>query len=75
MQMREIHPEILKAMKERYKAGTRVKLNYMNDVISSVPDGTLGTVACVDDVGTIHVNWDNGRTLGVVYREDSCSII
>ena len=29
----------------------------------------------VDDVGTIHVNWDCGSSLGVCYGEDSCSKI
>ena len=26
----------------------------------------------MDDTGTIHVHWDNGCCLGVVYGEDSC---
>ena len=34
--------------------------------------GTLGTVIGVDDVGTIHVNWDNGSSLGVAFGEDDC---
>ena len=25
----------------------------------------------VDDMGTIHPQWDNGRTLGLIYGEDS----
>ncbi len=33
----------------------------------------LATVKHVDDVGTIHTNWQNGRTLGVTL-EDKCSI-
>ena len=34
--------------------------------------GLKGTVSCVDDTGTIHVDWDNGSHLGIVYGEDSC---
>ncbi|EOU1127444.1 DUF4314 domain-containing protein [Clostridium perfringens] len=34
--------------------------------------GLKGTVSSVDDTGTIHVHWDNGCCLGVVYGEDSC---
>ena len=30
-----------------------------------------GTVIDVDDIGTIHILWDSGSTLGVVYGEDS----
>lgn len=26
----------------------------------------------VDDIGTIHVKWDKGSCLGVVFDEDSC---
>jgi hypothetical protein len=31
---------------------------------------TQGTVDFVDDTGTIHVDWDNGSTLGLVPGED-----
>lgn len=34
--------------------------------------GTLGTVKAVDDIGTIHVAWDNGSSLGVVLGVDDC---
>ena len=36
------------------------------------PIGTLGTVKAVDDIGTIHVAWDNGSSLGVVLGVDDC---
>ena len=29
-----------------------------------------GTVTFVDDVGTVHMKWDNGRTLGIVPNVD-----
>jgi hypothetical protein len=37
----------------------------------AVPSGTKGTVICVDDMGTIHMKWDNGRSLGLIPEEDS----
>ena len=37
-----------------------------HDDNSRVPSGSLGTVDSVDDAGTIHVNWDNGLTLGLI---------
>jgi hypothetical protein len=37
--------------------------------------GCKGTVQYVDDMGTIHVDWDCGSSLGVVYGEDSCRVI
>ena len=36
-----------------------------------VESGTRGTVRVVDDIGTLHCDFDNGRSLGVVPGEDS----
>lgn len=59
-----------KRYKEQYPEGTRIELISMNDS-QAVPPGTRGTVNYVDDLGTIHMNWDNGRTLGICPQEDS----
>ena len=56
-------------LKDLYPTGTRVKLVEMND-IQAPPIGTLGTVMYVDDIGTIHIKWDNGSTLGAAYPQD-----
>ena len=48
-----------------------IKLIQMDD-IQAPPAGTCGTVSYVDDIGSIHVNWDTGSTLAVVYGVDSC---
>ena len=61
-------------LKDLYPAGTRVKLVEMN-AIQAPPIGTLGTVMYVDDIGTIHIKWDNGSTLGAAYPEDRVSKI
>lgn len=63
---------IVESVKKEYPSGTRVELVSMNDPYRDMPTGTRGTVDCVDDTGTIHVAWDNGCHLGVVYGEDSC---
>ena len=57
--------------KESYPPGTRVMLLSMEDPWSPVPSGTRGTVEVVDDIGQIHMKWDNGRTLALVPGEDS----
>lgn len=67
--------EIVEQVKREYPAGTRVELVYMNDPYRPMPEGLQGTVVCVDDTATIHVNWDNGSSLGVVYGEDRCKRI
>ena len=53
-------------LKERYPEGTRICLDRMNDDPFPVESGTLGRVDHVDDIGTLHCIFDNGRTLGVI---------
>ena len=57
-------------IKKTYPPGTRIKLIEMDDPYAPVPSGTRGTVMLVDDAGTIHPKWDNGRTLGVIPNVD-----
>jgi hypothetical protein len=59
------------ALRDEYPQGCRVELVKMDDV-QAPPAGTCGTVAYVDDIGTIHLKWDNGSSLGVVFGEDVC---
>ena len=61
--------EMVESMRKRYPPGTRVRLARMEDP-QAPPEGTFGTVLCVDDLGDICVNWDNGSGLNVVYGVD-----
>lgn len=61
----------VKFYKEHYPAGTRVQLDSMGDDPRPVPPGTKGTVVAVDDMGTVHVNFDNGRALGICPEVDT----
>jgi len=70
--MTTIHSEMLKQLKDYYTPGTRVMLIRMSDPYTNLRQGDRGTVTLVDDIGTIHVNWDCGSTLGVVFGEDEC---
>lgn len=54
--------------------GARVRCIHMNDP-HPVPEGTEGTVRGVDDLGTLHVRWDNGQGLGLVPGEDRYEIL
>lgn len=67
--------EKIKWLKECYPVGTRIKLISMEDLYHPIEPNATGTVQIVDDVGTIHVNWDNGRRLGLIYGEDSFAVI
>jgi len=70
--MNIIHPEMLKQLRSYYTPGTRVMLLKMNDPYTKLQPGDKGTVTSVDDMGTIHVSWDSGSSLGVVFGEDLC---
>lgn len=59
-------------IKKNYPAGCRVQLDHMEDPYRKIPKGTQGTVIAVDDIGTIHVAWDCGSSLGIAYGEDKC---
>lgn len=56
------------------KVGDRVQIINMEDN-HGVPSGTEGTVNHVDDIGQIHVDWDNGRTLAIVPEVDDFRVI
>ena len=58
-------------IKEQYPPGTRIRLNSMDDPYAPIAPGTEGEVDFVDDIGTIHMNWHNGRSLALIPDEDS----
>lgn len=64
----------IRANKETYLPGMRVRLLRMND-IQAPPIGTEGTVRGVDDIGSIMVLWDTGSCLNVVVGEDEFVVI
>ena len=74
--MNRLTHEELADLRSRYPNGSRVKLTCKNDpYCQDLKPGMLGTVMHVDDIGTIHVAWDCGSSLGVVYGEDLCTVV
>lgn len=67
-----IRRETVELLRKEFPEGARVELVHMEDPYRKMEPGEKGTVRCVDDIGTIHVNWDCGCSLGVAYGEDSC---
>ena len=65
----------LQSLRERYPAGTKIRLNHMDDPYAPIPDGTIGEVQYVDDAGNIHMVWENGRTLSLIEGVDDFTII
>ena len=71
--MNSINKKTLENLREQYPPGTRVELIKMNDPYNHLlKPGSQGTVITVDDIGTIHITWDCGSSLGIVYGEDNC---
>lgn len=54
--------------------GKTVELIYMYDDQAPEP-GTKGIITRVDDIGIIHVDWDNGSSLGLIPDEDKYRIL
>ncbi|HIT69976.1 MAG TPA: DUF4314 domain-containing protein [Candidatus Aphodomonas merdavium] len=62
--------EVVERLRQQYPAGCRVELVFMNDPYTILKPGDQGTVIAVDDVGTVHIAWDRGSSLGAAYGED-----
>lgn len=66
--------ELVEKSRELYPAGTRVELVEMDDP-QAPPKGTRGTIWTVDDAGSIHVRWDNGSSLSLIYGVDRFNVV
>lgn len=62
-------------IKKQYPVETRIEMISMDDPYSPIEPGIQGTVDFVDDVGTLHCKFDNGRIFGVIPGEDSFKTI
>jgi uncharacterized protein DUF4314 len=49
--------------------GRRVRLIACNDRLNKLTPGMIGTVHMVDDAGILHVNWEDGNTLGLCWDD------
>ena len=62
-------------MRDTTLEGQRVRLVRTSDPYTRLQLGEEGTVQFVDDLGTLHVKWDSGSSLGLVPGEDSWTTI
>ena len=59
--------EYVKMLRTQFPEGTRLKLEKeLLDPYTRIPAGECCTVRYVDDIGTIHVTWDCGSSLGLL---------
>ncbi|WP_303804450.1 DUF4314 domain-containing protein [Ruminococcus flavefaciens] len=63
--------EQVERLRQQYPKGTMICCEYMSDDPNPIPSGTTGKVLYVDDIGTVHCAFDNGRQLGLVSGVDS----
>lgn len=61
-------------IKEKYPKGTPIHL-YSMEGETAVPPGSRGVVDYVDDIGQIHMKWENGSSLALNVEEDRFDII
>ncbi len=63
-------------LRNMYPPGCRVELEDMEaDPYVKLSPGDLGTVQFVDDAGQIHVSWDCGHSLAMVFGVDHCRCV
>lgn len=71
-----IKADELKLLEMQYPPGSRVELVAMDDpYCGPLIPGSIGTVVLVDAIGTIHVKWDCGSSLGIAYGVDRCRLV
>lgn len=62
-------------LKQSYTEGMRISLVHINDTYCKLSKGDKGTVVCVDDIGQIHVQFDNSIRIGLNIEEDLFEVI
>ena len=70
----ELSDKQVELIKQRYKSGMVVQLDYMDDIHAPAV-GTKGIIDYVDDAGQINVNWENGSGLALIPQEDRFHIV
>ena len=55
----------LAQLRKQYPIGTKIQLISMRDEKYPILPGTIGEVTHIDDMGSIHMKWQNGSSLAL----------
>ena len=69
--MKELSSQAIQRYKDMYPPGTGICVDNMPEDPRPIASGTKGKVIAVDDIGTIHCAFENGRQLGLIPGVDS----
>ena len=61
----------LAQLRKQYPVGTKLQLISMRDEKYPILPGTIGEVTHIDDMGSIHMKWQNGSSLAIIPEVDS----
>lgn len=67
--------EYIEQLRKNYPIGTKIQLISMRDEKYPVLPGTIGEVTHIDDVGSIHMKWENGSSLAIIPEVDSFKVV
>lgn len=65
----------IEQLRKKYPAGTKIQLISMRDEKYPVLPGTIGEVVHVDDLGNVHMKWQNGSSLALIPEVDSFKVV
>ena len=65
----------LAQLRKKYPTGTKLQLISMRDEKYPILPGTIGVVTHIDDLGSIHMKWQNGSSLAIIPEVDSFKVV
>nr|DAZ60242.1 MAG TPA: protein of unknown function (DUF4314) [Caudoviricetes sp.] len=65
----------LEQLRKQYPVGTKIRLISMRNEKYPILPGTIGEVTHIDDLGSIHMKWQNGSSLAIIPEVDSFKVL
>ena len=65
----------LEQLRKQYPVGTKIGLISVRNEKYPILPGTIGEVTHIDDLGSIHMKWQNGSSLAIIPEVDSFKVL